>query len=56
MTGIQTWILIVMVSTHSTMTVPNYGSSAECETARAYVKQQRIARRAYCIPGPVEVR
>ena len=55
MTGIQTFVLVVVLAGPGTLTIPGYGSIAECEAAVEIIKK-RITGRAFCIPGPVEMR
>ena len=53
--GIQTWVLILQISTYA-VTVPGYGSAAECDKAREIAVESRVAWRGVCVPGPVEAR
>lgn len=56
MTGIQTFVLIIIMQ-FSGLTVPGYGSIAECEkAAQVAIKSASPLNRVFCIPGPVEVR
>lgn len=57
--GIQTWILIIVLSSGRHVVIPDYGSPAECTTAQEYVKQnvrQITIRDVFCFPGPVTIR
>jgi hypothetical protein len=60
MSGIQTFVLILHIGS-AAVTVPGYGSIAECEKAREVAVmrsgfQGAIAWRGVCIPGPVVAR
>lgn len=64
--GIQTWILLAVMSNYNTVVVKGYGSEAECERAKQVIVQSNFPHflpsiampqsKVICIPGPVETR
>jgi hypothetical protein len=54
LSGIQTWILVISLSTHVAVTIERYGSEGECLRAKRIVLEEGFASRAVCLPGPVE--
>jgi hypothetical protein len=51
---IKTWVLVIVIGNSSpAVTVPDYGSAAECELARKMVERWKSNSSALCIPGPV---
>lgn len=57
MKAVQTFVLVMQIGSTSAV-VPNYGSYAECQKARAVAVETGLTteRRSGCIPGPVEQR
>ena len=58
MLGVQTYVLVLLFGINNVAVVPGYGSRAECDAAVRIVESQPGTHRgkAFCVPGPVEVK
>lgn len=54
--SMETWLLLLWMSTHHSVTIPGYESFAACVAAAQHVTEGPVGRsigaRAICIPGP----